>query len=377
MSKPRHIAGVMSGTSLDGIDVAIVAVNGHHTDIDVALLAFVEVPFPASIRERLHRASAGDMTLRQAFELEVDLGIAFADAILEASVKMGRDFRLDAIGLHGQTVYHNPRRSPAGLSVQLHGASIVKERLRIPVISDFRSADIAAGGEGAPLVPYCDYLLLRDSDRSRIVLNIGGIANITWLRRGCGLESLIAFDTGPGNMMIDAAMSYLFDRPFDDTGAVAASAQPDGEWLACLMSNNYFASPFPKSTGREEFGRDMTVEAVERARAGGLSDSEIVATCTAMAARSIAVGIRQASDGDVVDQIIVAGGGARNHTLLAMLGNELPDAAIIPSDEMGLPSDAKEAVCFALLADAHLRDEPTNVPSVTGARRRLVLGARW
>lgn len=377
MSHPRHIVGVMSGTSLDGIDVAVTRLDGNEDELSVELLAFDSRPFPEVMAERLHRASIGEMSLREVCELEVDLGHCYADAIAQVLANASSAVRIDAVGLHGQTVFHNPRRTPNGVTVQLHGAPIVAERLRTPVISDFRSADVAAGGEGAPLVPYCDYLLLRSPLSSRVALNIGGIANITWLPRTCAIESLIAFDTGPGNMMIDAAMSHLFGRPFDSNGDIAASATPDAPLLDELMKHEYLHRPFPKSTGREVFGKERTIALVNDAIARRLSPQTIVSTLTALTARSIVLGIRQAAGARTVEQVIVSGGGARNRRLMEFLQLDLPEATIIPSGALGLPGDAKEAICFAILADAHLRGIPANVPSVTGARRRVVLGARW
>jgi len=367
----------MSGTSLDAIDIAIVDVEGGRDEIALKCVAHGDHPFDIRMRERLERASTGKMNIREAFELESDLGLLYADAIVDFIREHGVENAIDGVGLHGQTVYHNPRRKPAGVTVQLNGAAIVAERLRVPVISDFRSADVAAGGEGAPLVPYCDYALLRSSEQARVALNIGGIANITWLPRKVSLDALIAFDTGPGNMMIDAAVDSLFGVPFDSDGGIAASAVPDARWLDELMDDEYYARPFPKSAGREQFGRERVAREIGRARTLGLDDRTIVATLTAVTAQSIARGIQLATSGATVDEVIVGGGGVRNGTLMKMLADALPGSRLRTSDDFDLPSDAKEAICFALLADAHLRGVPANVPSVTGASRRVVLGARW
>lgn len=373
----RLLVGVMSGTSLDAIDIAIVEIDGEHDDLNVNLLAHGDRPFDGQTRSRLHRASSGQMHIRDAFDLDADLGCLYAEAVLDVLREHHVTRPIDAIGLHGQTVYHNPRRAPAGVTVQLNGAAIVAERLGATVVSNFRSADVAAGGEGAPLVPWCDFLLLRSPELNRIALNIGGIANITWLPRDVSLETLVAFDTGPGNMMIDAAVDYLFGQPIDRNGAIAASAHPDTVWLDDLMRDDYYACPYPKSAGREQFGRERTMEVVNFARARGLEDRTIVATLTALTARSIAHGIALASQGMSVDELIVGGGGVRNVTLMGFLAGELSRVRIRASDEFGLPSDAKEAVCFALLADAHLRGVPANVPSVTGAARQVISGACW
>ncbi len=377
MSDFRHFVGVMSGTSLDGIDVAVIRLSTRGDSPSVDLVAFDARPFPSDIRDACRRASAGEMSLREVYELEVDLGACYADAIQGVLRTLPSDLQVEAIGLHGQTVYHNPLRAPNGVTVQLHGAPFVAERLGIPVVSDFRSADVAAGGEGAPLVPYCDYMLLRSTGSNRVALNIGGIANITWLPRGCGLESIVAFDTGPGNMMIDAAMARLFDRPYDEGGAVAASVLPDARWLEELMTEAYFRRPFPKSTGREDFGDARTFALIDDAMGRGIAPASIISTLTALTARGIVAGIRLAAGSDVVDEVVAAGGGVNNIHLIDLLSRELPEASIRPTSDYGLPADAKEAICFAILADANLRGIPANIPSVTGARRKVVLGARW
>ena len=374
----RLVAGVMSGTSLDGVDVAFVEISGGGDRLQHRLVGFHEAAMPEAIRSRLLDASAGDMLIRPLAELNVDLGHLYADAIEEGGRACGVDpTRVDAVGLHGQTIYHDPRRSPHGVTMQLGDAAVVAVRLATIVVNDFRSGDVALGGEGAPLVPYCDYVFFRSTEYSRIALNIGGIANITWLPKDVRPETLVAFDTGPGNMMIDAAMAELYGRRFDSNGAVAASGNLHDALLAELLANDYFATPPPKSSGREQFGREQTVAIVASARERNISPEDIIATLTHLTVRTIANGTRRFASGATatVDEIIVGGGGARNGTLMSLLAEAFPGCGVVPTDTYGIPSNAKEAICFAILANEALLEIPSNVPSVTGASRPVVSGA--
>lgn len=375
----RLVAGVMSGTSLDGIDVAFTSVSGTGSGLRQQLVGFHTEPIGPALRERLLAASAGAMTLREAFELDADLGALFAAAVERAAKVCSIDrAALDAVGLHGQTVYHAPRRQPEGVTVQLGSAAIVAQRLGAIVVGDFRSADVAAGGEGAPLVPYCDYVLLASADRNRVALNVGGIANITWLPRDARPENLVAFDTGPGNMLVDAAMRALRGLNYDADGALAGEGRADERWLAELSADEYFAMPAPKSAGRERFGEERGRSLALEARARGMSDADIVATLTMLTARSIAEGIeRFAARGERVDEVIVGGGGARNSTMMRMLAAAMPGAVVDDAGLHGLPADAKEAVCFAILANEALLETRAGLPSVTGARHAAICGAIW
>lgn len=367
----------MSGTSLDGIDVAFVEISGSGGEIQYRLRGFHAAPFTPDMRRRLFDASAGTITLRETFELDADLGALYADSVLEAARVIGLEpGTIDAVGLHGQTVYHAPHREPNGVTVQLGSAAIVAEKLRTIVVNDFRSADVAAAGEGAPLVPYCDYVLLTSRKENRVALNIGGIANITWLPADVRPESLIAFDTGPGNMLIDAAMRELRGLDYDAGGALSAAGNPDTAWLSELLQDDYYKLSPPKSAGRERFGEEVGRALAREQRARGKSDADIIATLTLLTARSIAEGINAfAARGSRVDEVIVGGGGAANATMMRMLASEMPHASIVTADLHGLPADAKEAICFAILANETLLEIPANVPSVTGALRAVICGA--
>ncbi len=367
----------MSGTSLDGIDVAFVEISGAGIGLTMSLRSFSAVPFDEEMRGRLLTASVGDISLREAFELDADLGALYADTIAAAAERGGIDLAtLDAVGLHGQTVYHAPGRRPNGVTVQLGSAALVARRLGTIVVNDFRSADVAAGGQGAPLVPYCDYLLLRRPDAARVALNIGGMANITWLPRDADPAALVAFDTGPGNVLIDAAMRELHGRDYDAGGLHASQGSPDPILLGELLSDPYYRLPPPKSTGRERFGEETGRVIARRGLDAGLFPDDIIATLTSLTAATIASGIRDhAAGAEAVDEVIVGGGGAHNMAMMRMLGEELPGSAIIAADDVGIPSDGKEAICFAILANEALNEVPANVPSVTGAARPVVCGA--
>ncbi|KXK51216.1 MAG: Anhydro-N-acetylmuramic acid kinase [Chlorobi bacterium OLB7] len=367
----------MSGTSLDGVDVAFVQIEGCGQALQFQLLGFATLPYSPALRSQLLRASDGQLPLREAYELDSDLGLVYADAIAEAARQWGiAPGAIAAVGLHGQTVYHNPNRLPAGVTVQIGSAAAVAQRLQTLVVSDFRTNDVAVGGQGAPLVPYCDLLLLRSPLRNRVALNIGGIANLTALPTSATAETLIAFDTGPGNMMIDAAMRHLFGSDYDAAGNVAATGTVNAPLLWQLLANPYFQAPPPKSAGREDFGEEVGRAVAQQALADGISPESIIATLTQLTATTIAEAIgSHCGFASSVDELIIGGGGVHNRTLMRMLGEAMPTVRILPSDECGLPSDAKEAICFAVLANEALCEVPANVPSVTGAARRVVCGA--
>lgn len=367
----------MSGTSLDGVDVAFVEISGAGSTLRHRLAGYHEVPYPAELKQRILAASSGEMRVRDLFELDADLGGVYAAAIHAAASHTGIVVSgIDAVGLHGQTIYHAPRRSPHGLSVQIGSAAIVAGRVGAIVVNDFRSADVAAGGEGAPLVPYCDFALLRSAQSNRVALNIGGIANITWLPVDADAARLIAFDTGPGNMLIDAAMRELRGVDYDRGGELAATGTPDMRWLETLLADDYYAASPPKSAGRERFGEEVGRDMARHGRSLGLADADIIATLTLLTARTIAGAIcDHAAGGCHVDELIVGGGGTRNITMMHMLADEMPGTAVAPADAFGLPADAKEAICFAILANETLNEVPSNVPSVTGASRPVICGS--
>jgi anhydro-N-acetylmuramic acid kinase len=282
----------------------------------------------------------------------------------------------DFIAVHGFVLAHvPPRASDACGMVTIGEPAVVAERTGLTVVSDFAQRDMAAGGQGAPLVPYADYVLFRDSRRNRAIQNIGGIANVTYLPAGCGLSEVVAFDTGPGNMMMDRVTSLATRgrSPYDPGGRLAARGAVNDSLLSELMSHPFLRRRPPKSTGREEFGHHFSDAVYKDARKEGVRPLDILATVTAFTAKSIALAYRRYLSAGV-DEVILCGGGARNDTLVRVLGEELRPAAMMSTDDFGISADAKEAVSFAILARETVRGVANNVPSATGAASSVILG---
>ncbi len=371
-----RIAGIMSGTSLDGIDVAIVDTDGRGR---VKLLAFRSTPYPERVRGELLAVSNATAHIGTIARLNFLLGELYARAVLDTCRRSGIPAdSVDLIGCHGQTVFHDGAptrflRYEVSSTLQIGEAAIVAERTGIPVVSDFRPRDMAAGGQGAPLVPYVDYLLFRHPRLSRIALNIGGIANLTAIPAGAKPAQVRAFDTGPGNMVMDALVSRYTGGAcaYDRGGRIAAGAKPNGRLLAELLRDRYFAAKPPKSAGREQYGQEF----VDRLLATRLPLPELIATATVLTATSVALGIdRFVRPKMKPDELIVSGGGAHNECLMAQLAAFLPGVAICTSSNYGVDLDAKEAIAFAVLAYETWRMRPSNLPAATGAKRPVVLG---
>ena len=374
------VAGVMSGTSADGINVALVRFQTRRgASGKPTLIGHAEYPYAVNIRRAVLAAmNAQSASVADLSRLNFLLGELCADAVL-ATQKRFR-VKADLVGCHGQTIYHQGESAPylgrtVAVTWQTGEGAVVAARVGAPCVSDFRPADMAVGGKGAPLVPFLDYLFYRDSRVGRIVQNIGGIANLTAIPAGAGPEKVIAFDTGPGNMVIDAVMERLFGKRFDRGGRVAASGTVDDGAIAKLMRTPFFREKPPKTAGREEFGREFVAKFVRLC--GRTNKANVAATATAFTARSIADAVqrfvlRRARFAEMV----VSGGGAKNPTLMGMLANELSTlgVALRTSDEFGIPAEAKEAVAFALMAYETWHRRPSNVPSATGAKRSAVLG---
>jgi anhydro-N-acetylmuramic acid kinase len=345
----------MSGTSLDGIDVAIVDVNGSR----VRTVAHSTTPYPRAARERILSAASPSAISRLSFEL----GALYAKAIAATRLEV------ELVGCHGQTIYHEGSGKHPN-TFQIGEASVIAETLGVPVVSDFRTRDIAAGGYGAPLVPFVDHLLLGSKKRSRVALNIGGIANITVLPRGASPDRVIAFDTGPGNMVIDQLVGRMTSgkHRFDRNGAIAARGSVNRPLLSALLRERYYRARPPKTAGREQYGAEF----VDRLIATNLAGEDLIATATALTAATIAEGInRFATD---ADEVIAAGGGVHNRQLMAQLAAFLPGRRITTTAEFGIHPDAKEAVAFAVLAWRTWRRQPGNLPSATGANHPVILG---
>jgi anhydro-N-acetylmuramic acid kinase len=374
--------GLMSGTSADGIDAALVEIdNSHIPRLCLSLLAFTTLPYPEPARRELFGLFHGGETAALC-RLNFVLGELFARAALAVASEAGVPIEdVDFIASHGQTVWHQPEAETVGeiatrATLQIGAAAVIAERTGCTVVSDFRARDIAAGGQGAPLAPYVDYLLLTDPERPRIAQNIGGIANLTYLPPGGRPEEVIAFDTGPGNATIDAAV-FLGSgghHRFDQDGRRAARGTVHRNLVEYLLQHPFFDQPPPRSTGREVFGLEW-VEGLKGMRGTRGRDDDLVATLTCLTVESIAQAYERWLPPLAPEtEIVLSGGGARNPTLVAWLRERVRPAVVRLSDEFGLPIDAKEAMLFALLGAETLRGAPGNLPSATGAARPVVLG---
>lgn len=380
------VAGVMSGTSADGINVALVRIGGGArtrgpASGSIKLLGHAEYSYPSKVRATVLAAmNATNASVADLSRLNFVLGELYADAVIATE----RRFRLkaDLIGCHGQTLYHQGDARPfLGRKVfatwQTGEGAIIASRVGVPVVSDFRPADMAAGGKGAPLVPYLDYLWFRDPKVGRIVQNIGGIANLCAIPAGAKAAEISAFDTGPGNMVMDAVSEHLFGRAYDRGGKIAASGTVLDAVVRKILARPFFRAKPPKTAGREEFGREFVREFLRLC--GHARKQDIVATATALTARSIADAVERfviAGTKKKFADLIVSGGGAKNRALIAMLSEALAPRGIRVrfSDEFELPVEAKEATAFAVMAYETWNRRASNVPPATGARRAAILG---
>jgi len=355
-----RVAGIMSGTSLDGVDVAIVDIAGKR----IQTLAFRTTPYPSAMRRAILDVSNATTTTAAISRLSFQLGEAYAKALVD-TCRINRIplKSVQVVGCHGQTIYHESGRN----TLQIGEAAVIAERTGIPVVSDFRPRDIAAGGAGAPLVPFVDYLLFRHRSRNRVALNIGGIANITAISKK---GSVVAFDTGPGNMVIDAlvAIETVGRRRFDRDGRIAAAGQVNRQLLGELLADRYYRKKPPKSAGREQYGEEF----VRRLLKSKAPLRDLISTATVFTAATIAAGIERFAGG--CDELIVSGGGAHNPQIMGHLAAFLPKTAIATSADYGIDVDAKEAVAFAILASRTWNHRPSNLPAATGARRPVILG---
>jgi anhydro-N-acetylmuramic acid kinase len=369
------VLGLMSGTSVDGIDAAVVQfTEGDAATLDMRILAVSEHPMPPHVRrDALAVIPPGRGSARRLTALDFDLGEAFAEAARAAIDAAGHT--PDLIASHGQTVYHLIEGGRARATMQLGQPAVIAERTGVTVAADFRTRDVAAGGEGAPLVSLLDVLLFRHPSANRVSQNIGGIGNCTVLPAGQKMSDAFAFDTGPGNSLIDHAVDALTGGrlTYDKDGEWAARGAVSGALLDELLAHPYYAAPPPKTTGKELFGPAYAREVIGRGRAMGLDDDDIVATLTMLTARTIADAYRQFAG--PVDEIIVGGGGLYNPTLMRMFSNLLPGVPLRPADAFGVPAAGKEAIAFALMGYQLVHGRPGNVPSCTGAARAVPLGS--
>lgn len=373
---PRFIIGLMTGTSCDGVDAVLVRIKGTGPQLAMKLVAYENIPYEDNLRLRLLNEH---MSVKDVCLLNFEVGEKLAEAVLLMKEKAAaEDIAVDFVASHGQTVAHfpPPANMPSG-TLQIGEPAVIAERTGLPVVSDFRSRDMAAGGQGAPLVPYADWLLWRSKKEDRTVacLNIGGIANFTVVTPD--FNDIIAFDTGPGNMAIDGAVRLLTrgKQNYDDGGKSAAKGVIIDEFMEYLLDHPYFEKDIPKSTGREEFGDEAYLRDAIAARRNDYSDEDLIATVTAAVSQSIVDAyeryIRPQYD---VQHLVVGGGGAMNKTLMRGIKDGLAGLPVFKSDQFGIPHGAREAICFAILGNETICNTPANVPQATGARHPCILG---
>ncbi|MGH7801427.1 MAG: anhydro-N-acetylmuramic acid kinase [Thermodesulfobacteriota bacterium] len=373
----RLVVGLMSGTSMDGVDAALVRINGHGLNTKIELIHFICMTYESSLVESLENIISKGPT-RQISELNFLVGETFAKAALavikEAELSTSD---IDLIGSHGQTIYHNPPSSKKGVAstTQIGELDVIAERTGITTIGDFRTRDVAAGGEGAPLVPYVDYLLFHKSGKVSIAQNIGGIANATVVTEG--IDNVIAFDTGPGNILMDNLVSLATngEKRFDQDGILASQGSVDKALLEKLLSNPFFTKFPPKSTGVEVFGKKKALELYSLVRENKISFTDMLATLLELTVETIAASYeRFIFPKCKVNDVILSGGGSRNPVLAERLIKRVEDVEFSTSDDYGIPVEAKEAVAFAVLANELISGNCTNLPTVTGASRHVPLG---
>ena len=380
--REKKVIGLMSGTSVDGVDAALVKIRGHGLETQVELLAFHPHPFEATVRDRIFDLFQPETSrVDEICQMNFLIGEVFADAALsviyDAKLEVGE---IDLIGSHGQTVYHLPPQKGVQYvpsTLQLGEPAVIAYRTGIPTIANFRVADLAAGGQGAPLVPYVDFLLFRQTDRTVALQNIGGISNVTLIPAGAAGSDVLASDTGPGNMIIDSVMEILTDgeEKYDNAGQLAAQGSVCESLLEEWLQHPFISARPPKTTGREAFGRQFADQAIQQAQNQNLASADLVATLTAFTAQTIFDYYRRfLFPHSSVDEIYISGGGSHNLTLMQHLKTLFQPIPLLPIDSIGFSSDAKEAIAFAVLANEAVHGHPTNLPQVTGASQPMVLG---
>ncbi|MGN8969581.1 anhydro-N-acetylmuramic acid kinase [Intestinimonas sp. HCP28S3_D6] len=382
----RRVVGLMSGTSVDGIDAALVEIGGTDEAPEVRLIAFEDRPWPEKVREQIFPLFRPETaTVDKIGYMNFLMGEIYAQSVCSVVEKAGLTLAdVDLIGSHGQTIWHAPEVCdkdgfPVIFTVQIGEGSVIAARTGIPTVSDFRVADMAVGGQGAPLVPFSEYLLYRRPGETILLQNIGGIGNMTVLPGDEGPEAVYAFDTGPGNMIIDAVVSALTggEKTYDAGGAMASEGKVDQELLAMLQQDPYYTMPLPKTTGRELFGVQYVEKILDYRRAHGLPDADLLATVTDLTAWSIVDAYaRYVLPKRQATELVVGGGGSYNATLLGFLRERFAPygVQVRTQEDLGWSSDAKEAVAFAIMADCCVREKPNVLPSVTGARAAAIMG---
>jgi anhydro-N-acetylmuramic acid kinase len=380
-----RVIGMMSGTSADGIDIALVRISGAPPNISAEFEAHHHAAFPAPVRTAILRIANGAPTTAAGIsQLNFLLGEEFARAAMEACKRWRAPLsRIDLIGSHGQTIYHQGTASKflgtrkIASTLQIGEPSVIAERTGVPTIADFRPMDMAAGGQGAPLVPFVDYLLYRHAKLGRVALNIGGIANVTVIPPGARAADVFAFDTGPGNMIADALVEAATRRhaKFDRDARIAFRGRTIPRLLERLMREPYLRKRLPKTAGREQFGAAYADGLVSWGKKHRAKPADLIRTATVFTSLSIADAFhRFIFPRARIDELVVAGGGAKNPLMMAQLAAALPQVKIVPASSLGIPAEAKEAFAFAVLAYEAYHGRPNNLPSATGAKRAVIMG---
>ena len=369
--------GIMSGTSLDGIDIVITEIEGFYSNTHLNVLAFQTIDYEEKLLSRIKKSlSTKESSSQLLCSLNFELGYAYANAVKKVceNHKINLD-EIDFIASHGQTIYHIGETNNEFIksSLQLGEGSVIANECKTTVVSNFRAADIAVGGQGAPLVPFADYILFTDENNNRVMHNIGGISNVTVLKKQGTIAEVIAFDTGPGNMMIDYATQELFNVTYDDNGDIARSGDIINLMLEELLEHEFLSKLPPKSTGREEFGDWYTKLIIDKYKQ--FDNKDIITTLTYFSALSITHAYEKFIIPNLkVDEIIVSGGGANNNFLLDLLKENLSEIKILKLEDIGFDSSIKEALAFVVLANETLNYNPSNVKSATGANKFVILG---
>ena len=380
----RNVIGLISGTSCDGIDACLAKITGNGSSTEIEIIEFETYPYKNEIRELIFDASNEQTgTVDKICQLNFILGQLFADAAVQIAGKSSIPISdIDIIGSHGQTIYHiSSLKEKADKKVrstlQIAEPSVIARETGVTTVGDFRTGDIAAGGEGAPLVPYADFILFGKDGIDRAIQNIGGIANVTFLPAGCSINEIIAFDNGPGNMIIDCFVEIITDGrlKYDKDGELASKGKLNQGLLERLCSHPYLSIPPPKSTGREDFGFQFSDDLYEKLKRDNVDILDTITTATAFTAKSISDSYRKYIQPSYrISEVVMSGGGVYNPVLFKFLKDYLGDIEIRKVEEFGIPSDAKEALAFAILANETICGNTGNVPSATGARERVVLG---
>jgi len=379
----RTVIGLMSGTSADGVTAALTKISGNYTDTKLRVVSHEIYPYEAELRRRIFAIFEPETgKVDEICQLNFEIGEAFASAAFSICRRAGVSVsEVDLIGSHGQTIYHIPRPREKGdvrSTLQIGEPAVIAERTGIVTVADFRKMDVAAGGEGAPLVPYVDYILFGKRKEGIALQNIGGIANVTYIPPKADEKDVIAFDNGPGNMVVDMLVQLYTksELSYDRDGSIALSGRADARLLEELLNMKFFKMGVPKSTGRELFGRKFAISLKRKADSMGMRFEDAVATATALTVESI---VRSYDDfirpSGKIEEVFVAGGGMRNKAMMSWLQERLGETPVRPFGVLGVPSDAREAAYFAVLANEFIHGNCSNLPSATGARRRAVLGS--